>query len=130
MSDPVQPVALAQPPRLYAMAFIDGQNLFRHAKDAFGHFHPNYDLLKLHTAVCTANGWIPNLVRFYTGVPDAKRAPMWAGYWSNRVLAMKRAGIHVTTRPLRYHTGPVLDDAGEPVLNDDGTPQIANTVHE
>ena len=28
-----------------AVSFIDGQNLFRHAKDAFGHHHPNYDPL-------------------------------------------------------------------------------------
>ena len=27
----------------YAVAFFDGQNLFQHAKAAFGHFHPNYD---------------------------------------------------------------------------------------
>ena len=24
-----------------AVSFIDGQNLYRHAKDAFGHHHPN-----------------------------------------------------------------------------------------
>lgn len=42
-------------------------------------------------------------MRFYTGVPDHKHNEMWAAYWSNRVLAMQRAGILVTTRPLRYH---------------------------
>ena len=26
-----------------AIAFFDGQNLFGHAKSAFGHSHPNYD---------------------------------------------------------------------------------------
>ncbi|MEJ0025274.1 MAG: NYN domain-containing protein [Rhizomicrobium sp.] len=84
------------------MAFVDGQNLFQHAKAAFGHFHPNYDLVKLHAAVCAANGWSPNLIRFYTGVPNAAESQMWASYWSNRILAMKRAGIVTTTRPLRY----------------------------
>lgn len=91
----------------YAMAFIDGQNLFQHAMKAFGHFHPNYDPKKLHAMVCAKNGWTPNLVRFYTGVPDHVHDPMWASYWANRVLAMKRAGIHVTTRPLRYHVEEV-----------------------
>lgn len=86
----------------YAMAFVDGQNLFQHAKAAFGHYHPNYDLKKLHQAVCDANGWQPNLVRFYTGVPEMAHDPMWTGYWNKRVLAMKRAGIFVTTRKLRY----------------------------
>jgi Uncharacterized conserved protein len=85
------------------MAFFDGQNLFQHAMKAFGHFHPNYGPQKLHALVCAKMGWTPTLVRFYTGVPDQAHSPMWAAYWSNRVLSMKRAGIHVTTRPLRYH---------------------------
>jgi hypothetical protein len=96
----------------YAMAFVDGQNLYQHAKDAFGHHHPNYDLVKLHAAVCAANGWTPTLVRFCTGVPDTQHEPMWAGYWTNRIRAMKRAGVHVTTRPLRYRTRMAFDAQG------------------
>ncbi|WP_432787669.1 NYN domain-containing protein [Novosphingobium rhizosphaerae] len=95
------------------MAFIDGQNLYQHAKDAFGHHHPNYDPIKLHRMVCASKGWTPNLVRFYTGVPSEKESPMWAGYWSNRILAMKRAGIHVTTRPLRYRATKAFDCNGQ-----------------
>lgn len=97
----------------YAMAFIDGQNLYQHAKEAFGHHHPNFDPIKLHAHVCAANGWHPNLVRFYTGVPSAVEDPMWAGYWSNRVLALKRSGVHVTTRPLRYRTQYAFDANGD-----------------
>lgn len=104
MSDP-------RPP--YAMAFIDGQNLYQHAKEAFGHHHPNYDPLKLHSMVCASRGWQPRGVRFYTGVPSATREPMWAGYWSNRVLALKRAGVLVTTRPLRYRTSVAFDSNGD-----------------
>lgn len=37
---------------------------------------------------------------------------MWSGYWSNRVLAMKRAGVIVTTRPIRYHRQDVVLDDG------------------
>lgn len=59
------------------MAFFDGQNLYQHAKDAFGHYHPNYDPLKLHKAVCKTHGWEPNLVRYYTGVPEASRDKRW-----------------------------------------------------
>ena len=40
-----------------AVAFFDGQNLYRHAKDAFGHHHPNYDPVKLFDAVCRAGGF-------------------------------------------------------------------------
>lgn len=94
----------------YAMGFFDGQNLFQHAKEAFGHYHPNYDPLKLHGAVCRANGWISNLVRFYTGIPNAKEDERWAAYWANRLLAMKRAGILTTTRPLRYRKETVEID--------------------
>ena len=85
-----------------AVAFFDGQNLFRHAKDAFGHHHPNYDPAKLAAAVCAACGWIVAGVRFYTGVPDAERSPMWHGYWTRRLTVMRRAGIVVTSRRLRY----------------------------
>jgi uncharacterized LabA/DUF88 family protein len=92
-----------EPPLKNALAFVDGQSLYRHAKDAFGHHHPNYDPVKLHRLVCERNGWRPTLVRFYTGVPSVAESPMWSSYWSNRVLAMKRAGIDVTTRPIRYH---------------------------
>lgn len=99
--------------KIYAMAFIDGQNLYQHAKDAFGHHHPNYDPLKLHAAVCAAHGWQPNLVRFYTGIPSVEESVMWSGYWSNRILAMKRAGITVTTRPLRYRKQEAYDETGE-----------------
>lgn len=104
------------------MAFIDGQNLYRHAKDAFGHHHPNYNPIRLHAAVCALKGWTPNLVRFYTGVPDPAESPMWSGYWSNRVLAMKRAGIVVTTRPIRYHRKTIIDS--------DGTTRVIATPQE
>ncbi|WP_281250889.1 NYN domain-containing protein [Salibaculum halophilum] len=84
------------------MAFFDGQNLFQHAMAAFGHHHPNYDPIKLHNAVCAAHGWTPNLVRFYTGVPDPRRQKMWAGYWDKRIIALQRSGVSVTKRTLRY----------------------------
>ena len=115
-------VTNSQPEKLYAMAFFDGQNLFRHAMDAFGHYHPNYDPVKLHRDVCLMKGWIPNLVRFYTGVPDPNESPIWAAYWSNRVIALKRAGVVVTTRPIRYHKEKIIDP--------DGTERIVTTPQE
>lgn len=95
------------------MAFIDGQNLYQHAKDAFGHHHPNYDPIKLHAAVCAHHGWTPNLVRFYSGIPSQEVSPMWAGYWAKRVLMLKRAGVHVTTRPLRYRIKDAYNSQGQ-----------------
>jgi hypothetical protein len=103
------------------MAFFDAQNLYRHAKDAFGHHHPNFDPIKLHAAVCASKGWRPNLVRFYSGVPGRDDpSPMWSGYWNNRVLGLKRAGVHVTTRTLRYQKRTIEQS--------DGTPENASSM--
>ena len=84
------------------VSFIDGQNLYRHAKDAFGHHHPNYDPRGLADAVCADRGWMNHGVRFCTGIPSAGRSPMWHSYWTRRLTAMRRAGIVVTSRTLRY----------------------------
>ena len=93
---------IEEPATKRAVAFLDGQNLYRHAKDAFGHHHPNYDPVSLFDAICLDKGWENRGVRFYTGTPDARRDPRWHGYWTNRLLAMRRAGILVESRPIRY----------------------------
>ena len=48
----------AEPEVKRAISFIDGQNLYRHAKDAFDHHHPNYDPRKLADAVCADRSWV------------------------------------------------------------------------
>ena len=110
------------PKKKRAVSFFDGQNLFRHAMAAFGHFHPNFDPIKLADAICASKGWERRGVRFYTGVPLAQHDPMWHGYWAARSLAMRRSGILVTTRPLRYHS--------EKVVMSDGSEQTIYTPHE
>lgn len=85
-----------------AIAFFDSQNLYRHAKDAFGHHYPSYDPQRLFDAVCTDKGWESRGVRFYTGTPSQKHSEMWNGYWANRLLAMRRKGIIVESRRLHY----------------------------
>jgi uncharacterized LabA/DUF88 family protein len=126
----ILPMRDAPPSTINAMAFVDGQNLFRHAKEAFGHFHPNYDVQKLHQKVCAEKGWRPTLVNFYTGVPPQIESQEWAAYWSNRVLALKRAGVRVVTRPIRYRKTDVLDLDGMPLLNPDGTVKTVKTPQE
>ena len=103
-----------------AVSFVDGQNLYRHAKDAFGHHHPNYDPIKLSEAVCAACGWTSSGVRFYTGTPAADRSPMWHGYWERRLLAMRRAGITVFSRPIRYRTKTIRLPNGSVVESEVG----------
>lgn len=85
-----------------ALAFFDGQNLFRHAKDAFGYYHPNYDPKKLFETICQSQNWISYGVRFYTGIPTSAKDPVWHKYWSNRLLGLRRSGVLVESRPLRY----------------------------
>ena len=94
---------LREPATKRAVSFFDGQNLYRHAKDAFGHYHPNYDPAQLAAVVCLREGWVNQQVRFYTGIPDASRDRRWHAYWTRRLTVMRRAGIHVTTRTLSYH---------------------------
>jgi hypothetical protein len=114
------------PHSLYSMAFFDVQNLFRHAKEAFqvtpgdGYHHPNFDPLKLHRKVSESFGFKPNLTRFYTGVPPQSESEMWSGYWNNRVLALKRAGIIVETRKLRYHIDTLPDGTLKKVPQEKG----------
>ena len=91
-----------EPATKRAVSFIDGQNLFRHAKDAFGHYHPNYDPVRLAATVCTQQNWLNHQVRFYTGIPNSRYDRRWHAYWTRRLMAMCRVGIHVTSRQLRY----------------------------
>lgn len=105
-----------------AVAFFDGQNLFRHAKDAFGYHHPNYDPQKLFNHICSESSWENCGIRFYTGTPSLKKSEMWHGYWSNRLLAMRRSGILVEDRPLRYRE--------QKITLRDGTSQMIDVCQE
>jgi uncharacterized LabA/DUF88 family protein len=91
-----------EPPVKRTIAFFDGQNLYRQAKDAFGYSYPNYSPLALASQVCRRNGFNLHEVRFYTGVPSHREDPFWSGFWSAKLLAMRHAGIAVFSRPLRY----------------------------
>jgi uncharacterized LabA/DUF88 family protein len=95
-----------------AIAFFDGQNLYHHAKSAFGYHHPNYDPVKLFNVVCKECGLEPAAIRFYTGLPAADREPMWHGYWANRLLSLRRSGVLILSRPLRYHSVEIHDSDG------------------
>ncbi|MHB8762965.1 MAG: hypothetical protein ACYDA8_01265 [Deferrisomatales bacterium] len=47
----------SEPQAKTTVAFVDGQNLFHSAREAFGYTHPNYDVRALAQAVCQAQGW-------------------------------------------------------------------------
>jgi len=89
------------------IAFLDGQNLFHAAKNAFGYRHPNYDVARLAAEVSRRQGWELIETRFYTGVPDASDKPFWNAFWTWKLAAMGRQGVHVYSRSLRYRNQTV-----------------------
>ena len=102
-----------EPPLKRAVAFYDGQNLYHHAKSAFSHFHPNYDPVKLFNAVCQQKGWQPSGIRFYTGVPASNKDPLWHGFWTGKLLNLRRNGVLVVHRTLKYQTVKTFDENGD-----------------
>lgn len=95
------------PSRLRTVIFVDGQNLFYAAKDAFGYRYPNYDITRLAACICSERGWTVDQVRFYTGVPDAADDPFWNHFWVHKLAQMGRVGVHVFSRLLRYRNQSV-----------------------
>ena len=91
-----------------AVAFIDGQNLFYHAKAAFGYSYPNYDPQKLSKLICLEHGWQFDAVFFYTGIPSAIDKPFWNHFWIAKMAAMGTRGVKSYTRPLRYRNQSIV----------------------
>jgi uncharacterized LabA/DUF88 family protein len=91
-----------EPATKRAIAFVDGQNLFRAAKQAFGYTYPNYEVADLASAVARDRAW--NLLgsHFYTGVPDALDDAAWSQFWTAKLLQMSRQGVQTFSRALRY----------------------------
>jgi len=85
-----------------AVAFIDGQNLFHAAREAFGYTHPSYDVQRLAERLCGPRGWQLAQVRFYTGVPDVADNAFWHSFWERKLRVISWQGVHVYGRPLRY----------------------------
>jgi len=85
-----------------AITFIDGQNLFYAAKDAFGYPYPNYDVVAISQAVCRLQSWQLQQARFYTGVPNLTDNAFWHAFWNHKLAMMGRRGVHVFSRSLRY----------------------------
>jgi uncharacterized LabA/DUF88 family protein len=96
-------------------AFVDGQNLFHGAKDAFGRRYPDFDPVALAGAVCGAHqDWDLRELHFYTGVPNAEDDPFWNAFWNSKLAVLGTRGVHCFQRPLRYHWRTVtLPDGSE-----------------
>lgn len=97
-----------------AIAFIDGQNLFHSAKEAFGHNYPNYAPRKLAEKVCETQGWELTDIHFYTGIPDIEDDAFWNHFWTAKLGAMGTRGINTYSRHLRYRNQKVPGSDGTP----------------
>lgn len=98
-----------------AVAFVDGQNLYRSAKTAFGYHYPNYDVHALAQAVSAIQNWQLRQVRFYTGIPDLGDNAFWHHFWTAKFAQMGRQGIHLFWRLLRYRNEVVRLPDGQEV---------------
>jgi uncharacterized LabA/DUF88 family protein len=95
------------------IAFVDGQNLFNAAKQAFGYDFPNYDAVKLAQLVCEQRGqeqqehWTLVKLHFYTGMPSPTKDEPRNNFWKSKLTAMGRNKELVQTfsRPLVYRDG-------------------------
>jgi hypothetical protein len=90
------------------VVFVDGQNLYHSARETFGYSYPDFDLLALARAVCTARGWQLAGVRFYTRVPETRDDAFWHGFWNHKLAMMGRQGVRTYSRSLRYRNRRVL----------------------
>jgi uncharacterized LabA/DUF88 family protein len=103
------------------VAFIDGQNLFHCAMEAWGYYWPNFDAAALASKICETQGWHLSQTRFYTGMPGLNEDPEWHAFWSAKKTSMIRQGIEVFTRPLRYRNKETVLDRNVAFHLPDGT---------
>jgi uncharacterized LabA/DUF88 family protein len=94
------------------VAFLDGQDLFYAAKEAFGYPYPNYDPKLLTERICAAHGWSVAGIYFYTGVPSVADKPFWNHFRTAKMAVMGTRGIRTFSCALRYRnqTTSLSDD--------------------
>ena len=106
-----------EPTSFRCAAFVDGQNLFRAAKEAFGYTFPNYDPQALAKSLAASRGWQLVTAHFYTGIPDPLDDPFWHGFWTAKLAVLGTRGVVTFSRALRYRN--------ETVRLPDGTKTVA-----
>lgn len=91
--------------------FIDAQNVYKSARDAFfnkdvdHHTKGQFDPIRLGQIVCSRNKVVKRTissVRVYTGRPDATKEPKTYGCHMKQCSVWEKAGIEVIHRTLRY----------------------------
>jgi uncharacterized LabA/DUF88 family protein len=120
--DPTTNPPPAPAPR--AIAFVDGQNLFHAASEAFGYDYPNYHPLALADRISAERGWACQQVRFYTGVPKLADNPRWHNFWAaKRRFLTRDPRVYVFTRDTHYREKLVsFRDEARRIVLPDGSP--------
>ena len=108
--------SFAEPPIKRVIAFVDGQNLFYAAKQAFGYDLPNFDIRTLSRKICEAKKrWELVHVYFYTGTHTKSHSPFWHGFWVSKLRTMSRQeNVTVFSRTLRYRQRRITPPGGTP----------------
>jgi uncharacterized LabA/DUF88 family protein len=84
-------------------AFFDAQNLFLSTKECFGYKYPNYDPIKLAQKITELEENRKLIkVNFYTGVHEVNRNEFLHHFWMNKLQGLRRAGVNVYYRFLKY----------------------------
>lgn len=102
-----------EPREKRAMAFVDGQNLYHAAKEAFGYEYPNYDPQCLAEEICRRNSWQLLKIGFYTGIPSRDVNEFWYTFWSQKLAFMGSRGVVVRTRELQYRPQTFQTENGQ-----------------
>jgi hypothetical protein len=90
---------------------MDGQNLFRAARLAFGYTY--YDPLALAIHVCQAQGWQLEQTRFYTGVASGADNAFWNHFCVAKLGTLGHKGVHIFSQTLRYRNKTVQLPCGQ-----------------
>jgi uncharacterized LabA/DUF88 family protein len=108
-------------PSLKAIAFVDGQNLYYAAWEAFGYDYPNYHPLALADRICADRKWESKQLRFYTGVPKRTDNLYWHNFWAAKKRFLSRdKRVYVFTRDTHYREKCISfeEDEGRILLTD------------
>jgi NYN domain len=99
--------------KIVANVYWDAQNVFHAAKKAFGYETPNFDVGRLSTELCNAQGFRLGEIFFYTGIPERAKSAKWHGFWERKLAAIGRnPDVRVHTKTIRYHKVTVRDPCG------------------
>lgn len=94
--------------------FIDSNNLFHAAKNAFG--EGKYSINRLVDLLCKKKGWQLGVINYYSGVPKKDYDPVGYVAVMNRLDQLRRRGVNVVPRDLQYRTKKVCGPDGEQTI--------------